>query len=430
MNDKNSIGFLSVVTIGIGGMVGGGIFAVLGLAVELSHGGTPLAFILAGIVALITSYSYAKLSVAYPSQGGTVEFLNQGFGPGLLTGGLNVLLWISYIVMLSLYAYAFGSYGANFFPVEFQSYYKHILISSIIVVFTTINALGANIVGKTEEWIVGLKIIILSIFISAGCWSINTQRLRPSSWSSFPELIAGGMIIFLAYEGFELIANTAKDIKSPRKTLPKAYFTSVIFVIILYVLISIVTVGNLDIPDIINAKDYALAESAKPFLGNFGFIMVTIAALLSTSSAINATLYGTARVSYIIAKDGELPSNLEKKVWNRPIEGLIITAVITLIISNLFNLSSISVMGSVGFLIIFAAVNTSNTILYENTKSNKLISIIGTIVCIFALIALIWQRFGSSQADIIIVLIMIFSAFCIELTYRKLTGRTIKPFFK
>lgn len=115
MDNKKTISFLSVVSIGVGGMVGGGIFAVLGLAVQLARGGTPMAFFLAGIVALITSYSYARLSVTYPSQGGTVEFLNQAFGPELITGSLNILLWISYMVMLSLYAYAFGSYGASFF---------------------------------------------------------------------------------------------------------------------------------------------------------------------------------------------------------------------------------------------------------------------------------------------------------------------------
>ncbi len=122
MARKGPLGLLSVISIGIGGMVGGGIFAVLGLAVLLSGGGTYIAFALAGIVALITSYSYAKLSVTYPSQGGTVEFLDQAFGPGLITGGLNVLLFLSYIVMLSLYAFAFGSYLIQLFPSRFSSF--------------------------------------------------------------------------------------------------------------------------------------------------------------------------------------------------------------------------------------------------------------------------------------------------------------------
>ena len=113
---EDKLGLWAVVAIGVGGMVGGGIFAVLGLAVQLAHGGTPEAFALAGVVALLTTYSYAKLSVAYPSRGGTVTFLDRVFGAGMFTGSLNVLLWLSYVVMLSLYAFAFGSYGATFLP--------------------------------------------------------------------------------------------------------------------------------------------------------------------------------------------------------------------------------------------------------------------------------------------------------------------------
>jgi len=161
MKKEGTLSLGSAVSIGIGGMVGGGIFAVLGLAVQLGHGGTPIAFALAGLIAFITSYSYARLSLKYPSQGGTVEFINQGFGTGIFTGGMNILLWISYIVMLSLYAFAFGSYGASFFPASEQFIWKHILLSSAILLFAGLNALGTSFVGKTEEWIVGLKISIL-----------------------------------------------------------------------------------------------------------------------------------------------------------------------------------------------------------------------------------------------------------------------------
>ncbi len=430
MEKKDSIGYWSVVSIGIGGMVGGGIFAVLGLAVQLAHGGTPVAFAMAGIVALVTSYSYSQLSVTYPCQGGTVEFLNQGFGSGLITGGFNILLWMSYIVMLSLYAYAFGSYGASFFSPATQSFWKHILITLVILIFTVLNIIGAKAVGRAEKWVVGLKVIILLFFSGVGLWSINLQRLQPNTWSSPPQLLAGGMIIFLAYEGFELIANTANDVKNPRSTLPKAFYTAVIFVIALYIFISIVTVGNLTIDKILVARDYALAESAKPFLGTFGFSMIAIAALLSTGSAINATLYGTARVSYIIAKDGELPDLLEKKVWNKPIEGLLMTSGLTLIFANLFNLSSISMMGSAGFLLIFAVVNGANFRLYKKTNSRRWLSALGIFVCFSALVALIWQRLQVSPNELWILLVMVASAFVIEAIYQKVTGRIISPFFK
>ncbi len=423
---KKTIGYWSALSIGIGGMVGGGIFAVLGLAVQFSKGGAPIAFILAGIIALVTSYSYTRLSLRFPSRGGTVEFLYKAFGPGLLTGGLNILLWLSYIVMLSLYAYAFGSYAASFFPQAAQLLWRHIFISMIIVLFTILNFMGSRAVGRSEIYIVVLKIIILFIFIGAGLFSINYSQIQPSAWSSPVQLIAGGMIIFLAYEGFELIANTAENIKNPKRNLPLAYYSSVGFVIILYFLVSLVTVGNLAIDKIIGSKDYALAEAAKPFLGNAGFILITIAALLSTSSAINATLYGSARISYTIAKDGELPVELEKKIWNRPLEGLLITSGITLLVANLFDLTSISTMGSSGFLLIFAAVNISNAKLSSDTVSKKWISIIGAVICFTALIILLVQQTINDPKQLIVFASMVGLSFIIEFVYRRLTRRSIK----
>ena len=425
--DKNgSLGYWSVVAIGVGGMVGGGIFAVLGLAVQLAHGGTPIAFTLAGIVALITSYSYARLSVAYPSQGGTVEFLNQAFGPGVLAGGLNVLLWLSYIVMLSLYAYAFGSYAASFFPQGSQLLWKHISLSAVVVLLTFLNVQGADIVGKAEEWIVGTKVVILLLFVGIGIWSVQLHRLAPVSWSPPLELVSGGMIIFLAYEGFELIANTSGEVKNPGKLLPLSYYSAVLFVIILYGLISLVTVGNLSVSAIVGARDYALAESARPFLGSFGFVLIAIAALLSTSSAINATLYGAARISYIIAKEGELPQILEKKVWHHPIEGLLVTAAVTLIIANSLDLSSISMMGSAGFLLIFAAVNGSNVILCKETSSRMWISALGVVVCIIALGALVWHQARIEPAKLWVLLIMTGLALGAEATYRFVAKRELR----
>ena len=415
--------------IGVGGMVGGGIFAVLGLAVQMAHSGTPVAFLLAGLVALLTCYSYAKLSVRYPSQGGTVEFINQAFGPGLFTGATNVLLWMSYIIMLSLYAYAFGSYGATFLPPAMQPLGKHLLVSAAVVLLTLLNVLGSKAVGEAEEWIVGLKIAILLVFIGFGLSSVSYQRIKPASWAPIPQLVAGGMVIFLAYEGFELIANAARDVKNAASVLPKAYYTSALFVLGLYVLVSLVTVGALPADRIVAARDYALAEGAKPFLGRFGFTLIAAAALLSTASAINATLYGTARVSYIIAKDGELPQILEKKIWNRPLEGLLVTSGLTLLIANLLDLSSISMMGSAGFLLIFSVVNAGNVRLRKQTNSSGWLSAVGALACSAALATLLWQRAKVAPKELWTLVAMVSLSVVIETTYRKAAGRVMRPSF-
>jgi amino acid transporter len=422
---EKNLGYWEVTSIGVGGMVGGGIFAVLGLSVKLTGGGAPVAFLLAGIVALFTSYSYARLSVTFPSQGGTVAFLDRAYGPGLLTGGVNILLWISYIVMLSLYAYAFGSYGASLFPAGSQPFWKHVLITGSIVAITGLNLLNAKLIGEAEDWIVLIKVVILLLFIGVGIWGIDSHRLAPAAWSSPLKLVAGGMIIFLAYEGFELIANTAQDVKNAEKILPWAFYSSVGFVIVLYVLVAIVTVGSLPVDKLVAAKDYALAEAARPSLGQTGFLLIAVAAMLSTASAINATVYGAARLSYVIAKDGELPDIMEKKVWGKPVEGLLITAGFTLLIANLADLSSMSTMGSAGFLLIFAAVNGANALLAKDTGSRSWISLIGVGFCLCALGSLLWQTAVTTPGKLWILFIMVGASFLIEITFRLTTGRTI-----
>lgn len=420
--NTEQIGLLGAISIGVGGMVGGGIFAVLGLAVVLAGGATWLSFVIAGLVALLTAYSYAKLSVAYPSQGGTIIFLDKVFGVDMLTGTMNSLLWLGYIVTLALYAVAFGNYAETFVPQNQQSeLLLHILISLGIVLPTVVNFLGTEIISKAETYIVGFKVAILIIVIVFGVGSIDSTRLEPSTWHPFMQIASAGMIIFVAYEGFELIANTASDVRNYKVTLPRAYYISVVFVMILYALIAVVVVGSLTPDAIAEAKDFALAEAAKPSLGQLGFTIVGIAAVLATLSAINSTLYGSARLSYTIATEGELPEVLEKKIWNQPI-GLLITAGLALALANIGDLSSISTMASASFLVIFAMVNLANFVKSKEISSNRWIAVLGVIACVLALIALILNTLSTSPAQILVLIGMIAIAFAIEGMYRLFRG--------
>ncbi len=422
---KGKMGFWSVFAVGVGGIVGG-IFPVLGLSVQLTHGGAPLAFAIAGAVALITTYAYAKLSVAYPSRGGTVAFLNQAFGTGLVSGSLNIMLWLSYVVMLSLYFSAFGSYGASLFADSAQSFWKHLLISVVVVGMTGLNLRTADLIGLAQSWIVGFKLVILLLFIALGIWGIDSQRLSPASWPDLPELVAGGMMIFLSYEGFELIANTAEDVVNPVSTLPRAYYSAVVFVILLYVLIAVVTVGNLPVEQIVVARDYALAAAARPFMGQFGVVLVSIAALLSTTSAINATFYGSARFSYVIAQSRNKPQVLSNKVINKQHWGLFITSGLTLVIANNFDLSRISTMGSAGFLLIFTAVNLANARLYRQTQSLRWLSLIGAFFCVIALFVL-WATTAQTDPQTLwVMVVMVGLAFGLDVVYCLFTNSELR----
>lgn len=376
MADTPKISLLNAISIGIGGMVGGGIFAVLGLAVSLAGGGTPIAFLFAGIVALITSYSYVKLSQRFPDRGGTVKFINQGFGRTVFSGAINNLLWISYIVMLSLYASAFGSYAPNLSEITGDKTIDfHIYASAIIGIASAINYYSIAVVGKIESYAVIIKLLILIGFVIIGGYglsgNVNLEQLSVSHWENPVQLFAGGMIIFVAYEGFELIANAVPDIAKPEKNISKAYYYSVIFVIFLYIIIAIVTVGSLPFYEIAKAQDYVLAEAAKPMLGQVGFTIITVAALISTFSAINASLLGGSRVNYEIAEDDELPNHFLAKFWGQPI-GLFITAVATLLLVNLLQLESISTAGSIGFILIFGIVNYAGYKLADQQEATKL----------------------------------------------------------
>jgi len=205
---KPQLGTFSTLSIGIGGMVGGGIFAVTGLTVQITRGAAPIAFLIAGVVALLTSYSYLKLTLRFPGEGGTVRFLVQAFGGGLVTGAADILLLLSYVVLLAVYAYAFGSYGAGLFPEHQRSFWLHVLVNAVIVGLVIVNVFGANLVVRSENFFNVVKLLLLAAFVVAGlCTPMEWSRLGPTNFVTPLGLVAGAMLIFLNYEGFELIAN-------------------------------------------------------------------------------------------------------------------------------------------------------------------------------------------------------------------------------
>ena len=423
---SKKLGFWEVYSIGVGGMIGGGIFAVLGLSLILSRGAAPLAFALAGLIALLTSYSYAKLASRFPSEGGTIEYIVRGFGDGLLSGGLNLLLLSSYIVMIALYAHAFGSYGASLFPSHYSVVYT-ILVIIVIGSLTFVNLLGAVVSGRVELALVMFKLSILLLVVLVGLEIVDWTRLSPSNWPPIINIIAGGMIIFLAYEGFELVANAAGDVSS-LTILRRALYASVITVITVYVLVATVAAGALSLDLVEKARDYALAVLVEPVLGSIGFSLVVAAALASTSSAINATLYGTARMSYIVAKYGEAPKVFGKRIWRGAYEGLIIIALLSLVLALFASLESISTAGSGGFLLIFSIVNYIAFKLRDKVDANPILTLSGTIFSFIALLILIYRMVILDPRQLLVFIAMVVGSFILEAAYRKITGRRIAEY--
>jgi len=430
--ETRTIGLFGAIAIGVGGMVGGGIFAVLGEAVSLAHGATAIAFLLAGIVALLTSYSYAKLSVTYQNRGGTVTFIDNAFSHNLLSGTVNLMLWLSYLVTISLYAVAFASYAQTFFPGNTSSWLRHLLISLAIMLPVIINLISASFVSKSETFIVIIKITLLVLIIITSASYVDIERLSSDQWGSSFSIVVAGMVIFVAYEGFELIANAAEDIKNPKSNLPRAFYGSVLLVILLYILIVVITVGTVPESQLLKAKDYALAVAAKPALGQVGFTIVAIAALLATFSAISATIYGNSRLGYILAKEGELPEILDKEKRDIPAMGIMFTASFSLIMANSINMAEIAIIGSASFLLIFFIVNMAACKLHKEIDASKIIVLIACFASCTALLALLVHTFSDNPIAIGIFLSFIGVSILFELIYGKIVRKHIfhRPYQK
>jgi len=391
---KNSLGFIGAFSIGIGGIVGGGIFATIGLAVVASRGATYLSFLIGGVVALLTAYSYLRLSVTYPSKGGTITFINRAFGPGLFTGSLNVLLVMSYVVLLAVYAYAFATYTvATFLPKSDYKFWHTVFASAVIIVLAFINFIGPSIAERSEGFFNVSKLLILLIFVVMGLFvgDLSFERLSPADWVSAPDIIAAGMLVFISYEGFELIANVSDQVRDKEKNLGYAYFGSVITAMVFYMFIIVVVIGHLSFEAITASRDYALSAAAQVFMGKTGFVLLSLGAILATASAINAGLFGASKLPQMLAKEGEAPERYEREIWGRTPVGLVVITILVIIIANFLDLHALAAAASSGFIITFLIVNIANAKLAKETKSKRWICILGALVCFSALIILLIQ---------------------------------------
>jgi amino acid transporter len=279
--------------------------------------------------------------------------------------------------------------------------------------------------GRSETVIVAVKVAILMLFAGVGIWYIKPAQLSPGEWPDIQSVFFGAGVLFIGYEGFGLVTNAAADMKDPARMLPRALYTSVILVIIIYLAVAVTVTGNLTNDQISAAADYALAEAAKPFLGEFGFRLVAVAALFSTASAINATLFGSANVCYMIAKDGELPAGLARNEWKQLTGGLLLTAILVIAMTLAFDLSGIAMMGSAAFLLVYAVVNAGHLLVLKQTGAKAIIVWLSLISCVAIFVMLTIYTYRQQPMAIAALVVIAALSFVAEAIYRGLTGRTI-----
>lgn len=400
---QETLGLKELVAMGVGGMVGGGIFSVLGLAVVQAGHAAPIAFAIGGVIALITGLSYAKLGLAFRSDGGSFTYLEHAFTHQNIAGMGGWLLLTGYIGTMALYAYTFGVYGAAMIGDAFLSpaINQHLLASLILAIFLGINLRGVKSAGESELIIVIVKVVILAIFAIVGLFSVKSAYLLPIMNRDGVQVLMGAALIFVAYEGFELIPNAVNEMENPQRNLGRAIIYSIIITTIIYIFVSLVAVGNLLPAEISKYKEYALAVAAKPALGQAGFLLIGLGALLSTASAINATMFGSARLGMAMAQDKYLPHSFShrERTADIPWVSMVVIAALTLVFVNIADLTVISSFASSTFLLIFAAINLSALKIHRRVGASIWVAATGfalTSISWLVLIGYLWQTDVSS----------------------------------
>jgi len=423
LENKKAFGLWSAVFLGIGSMVGAGIFIVIGQAGAMAGNIVWLSFVFGGLIALLSGYSLAKLAVRYQSRGGIVEYLVQGFGENIFSGSMGVVFYLSQLIAVAAVAKSFGTYSATFMQ-DGDIFWINLFAVGIVLFFTLINLIGASVVAKSENFIVIIKLSVLIFFAIAAFFTIKPELLNLSSMPPVSGMVFAIGITFFAYQGFSVITNTVEDMKNPETTMMKAMFIALFFVAVLYILTSVAVLGNLPLETIIKSKDYALAEAAKPLFGELGFKIMAITALLATASAINATLYAVADIGYTMAKDGDLPKVYEHSVYNS-FEGLIISAILIIPMILFFNLAQITTVAAIVMLIVQGVTHLGHLKLVKETGANRVLIVIA-IFAMFGVAGLTLYSTYEKMPEIAYYLIGTFAvAFMIEYLLRHFTSRVI-----
>jgi amino acid transporter len=347
--------------LGIGAMVGAGIFALLGEAGTVAGSAVWLSFLLAGVVASLLGYTVVKLGVRYPSSGGLMAYLIEGFGNGRLVG---VASWLGYfaaiVIVCSMVAVSFGAYATSLFVGDDAAgWWDNVFTTAIVLAMAAVNVVGSRLVDRAQSLIVVVLLVVFAVFITVTLVDIDFDLLSFDTYPSFSSIMASVALTFFAYLGFSVITFAAGDLRDPARELPRAMYGALSVTTVLYVLIALGVFGTLTVAEVIGYGETAIAEAARPALGDAGFTIMAIAALLATSSSVNATLYASSGLTAMLAGVGQFPSFFGRTTPRGAKTGMLITAAIVLVVSNLVDLSAIASVGSACSLLIFVLVGIS-----------------------------------------------------------------------
>lgn len=388
-NSSGTLGFNAAWSMAVGGMIGGGIFATLGVVIEVAGRGAWISFLIGGLIALATGHSYAALTVETGQSGGIYRFLKE-LGYRRAARWAAWILVFGYTLTVSVYAYTFGAYMAN--ALGGPAWLPQAMAAASIVILAGINLMGAGEASTVEIVAVWGKLFILAGLALFGLWQWDTTQLavvRPPGWFG---TVVGAGTVFMAYEGFQLLAYDYEEMKNRVSTLPRVMPAAILTAMIVYIAVALGVPMLVGAEAVIDQREVALATAGRVALGMTGFVAVTIAAAFSTASAINATLFATSRLARSVARDGEMPA-IFARVDDEgvPYAGILLISAVALALAVLGGLGDLVKGASVVFLIVFGLVNA---IALKKRIAHPAIGWFGFIGAGFAAAILLIHQFG------------------------------------
>jgi len=352
---KSKLGFNATWSMAVGGMVGGGIFSTLGVVVGIAGAWAWLSFAAAGLIALAAGYSYVKLAIHYDEGGGAFTFLREINADGF-AGSLSWVLIVGYVLTNAVYAFTFGQYIGH--VVGLGSWFPRLAGIAIVALFIGLNLRGVGEAGGVEVFLVWFKLVVLVGLAGWGLAQWDPPMLsRDVPDAGIGAALFGAASVFMAFEGFQLLTYDYKDIETPQKTLPRAVLSAIVIVTLVYVVVALGTAMLIGADQVVQYKEVALAIAGRQAFGTIGLVIVTIAAAFSTGSAINATLFATARLANKVAEDGELPAAMDhKNAADIPDRAVIVLGTAAAVLAAVGTLTTLVEAASLTFLFTFTVV--------------------------------------------------------------------------
>jgi amino acid transporter len=399
--------------LGIGSMVGAGIFALLGEAGAVAGSAVWLSFLLAGVVTGLLGYTVVKLGMRYPSSGGLIAYLIAGFGNGRLVG---IASWLGYaaaiVIVGAMVAVSFGSYATALFVGDDAGPAWDNVFTTLVVLGTLgLNLVGSRVVDRAQSAIVVSLLGVFAIFVAVTIGDADWSLLAFSGYPSFSDIVASVALTFFAYLGFSVITFAAGDLEDPVRGLPIAMYSALAVAATLYVLISLGVFGTLTVDEVVGYGETAIAEAARPALGDAGFLMMAIAAVLATTSSTNATLYASGGLTRMLADVGQFPGFFGGRSRLGTHSGLLITAALVLVVANLVDLSAIASVGSAIALMVFVLVGIAGYRRRGETGAHPVIAVaaiaVSTIVLVFFIVDTLRNDMTTFVAILAILLLAV-----------------------